>query len=171
MTAQQHLLVQCHLFTLGFLFKVLSQVCRLGKKRKKWKHNQLGQFELKFQLNTYITSHKTWPADFCFFTKCPPVASPEPGHSGTGGSNQLAYYKLPGRFREACLVPEGDQAEAIALPPHCSPPPSQHPLASSIHLQVGAATRKHSCEASGHELPQARPAARGFALRLNGYLS
>lgn len=69
-------------------------------------------------------------------------------------------------------MPEGYQANAIALPPSLLPSHlSQHPPASSIHLYVGAATRKHSPEASGHELSQAWLAARGIVLRLIGYLS
>lgn len=100
----------------------------------KGKHNQLGQFELKFQLNT-LTSQKKNPDLLSNRAPPPPQHSP---HSGPGGSNQLAYYKLPGWFREACLVPEGYQANAIALPPHSSHPASlsiRQPPASNCMLE------------------------------------
>lgn len=53
-------------------------------------------------------------------------------HSGIGGTKHLAYYKLPDWFREACLLPEGYQAKAIAL---LFTPPLP-PLSASANLQL-----------------------------------
>lgn len=60
-------------------------------------------------------------------------------HTGIGGTNHVAYYRLPGWFRDACLLPEGPgikqkQLHYPSLLPSHPFSSLQHPPASSFHL-------------------------------------
>lgn len=68
-------------------------------------------------------SHSSWPLS----------------HSGIGGSNHVAYYRLAGWFRDVCLLPEGPaSSKSNCITPHYLPLSSQwHPAASSLHLHDG----------------------------------
>lgn len=114
--------------------------------------------------------------------KCPPMASLSMSHSswplshtGIGGTNHVAYYKLPGWFRDACLLPEGPGIKQKQLHyPSLLPSPTVLSSASaSLQLPsvwgLGAATRKQSPEAPGQELLQAWLTAWGFTLCLIEY--
>lgn len=97
--------------------------------------------------------------------KCSPVASLSMSHSswplshaGIGGTDHVAYYRLPGWFRDACLQPEGPSIKQKQLHYPSPPPatPTLSPASSSLQLpsvwELGAATRKQSPEAPGQEL-------------------
>lgn len=81
--------------------------------------------------------------------KHPPIASLSMSHSswplshmGIGGTNHVTYYRLPGWFRDACLLPEGlgikqKQLHYPSLLPSHPLSSLQHPPASSFHLYEG----------------------------------
>ncbi|KAA8589090.1 hypothetical protein FQN60_010435 [Etheostoma spectabile] len=63
-------------------------------------------------------------------------------HKGIGGNNHVAYYRLPGWFRDACLLPEGPsikqkQLHYSSLLPYHPLSSLQPPPASSFHLYEG----------------------------------
>lgn len=71
-------------------------------------------------------SHSSWPLS----------------HMGIGGTNHVTYYRLPGWFRDACLLPEGPgikqkQLHYPSLLPSHPLSSLQHPPASSLHLYEG----------------------------------
>lgn len=57
-------------------------------------------------------------------------------HVWIGGTDHLAYYRLPGWFREACLLPEGQQhqAKSNCITPLTLPLPPLSPVSASLQL-------------------------------------
>lgn len=57
-------------------------------------------------------------------------------HAWIGGTDHLAYYRLPGWFREACLLPEGQQhqAKSNCITPLTPPLPPLSPVSASLQL-------------------------------------
>lgn len=139
MAAQQHLLVQCHLFTLRLLLKVLSQVC--GKK-----HSQLGYLLELARLEWDTIICKTWPGEVSKFSTLEMATHGLAEHVAL----QLAPKPHGDRWHQACCLLQAawlvqrclsaargarHQAKAIALsltPP--LPPILLSPASDSLQL-------------------------------------